>query len=140
MRGSDALGVYKDTPVARLVEFTEEDSLPLAEKHLAVNDGHGDRGLPDQHLPAVRMPVDELVLLEILRPHGMIVVLVVSVFRNDGGDHATKVVEKTRLGFIDYHCGGGVRAVDRYLAMLDARTGNDFTRQLGYVPELERLG
>lgn len=102
---SASLAVDEESALSGLVEFGEEDPLPLTEKHLTIDNRDRHRRLARDELPDVRVTVDELIFLEVLRPHIVVIVLVVDVARNNAFDGPTEVVEETCLGFVDEYGG-----------------------------------
>jgi hypothetical protein len=77
------LSVKEHPAIASLIQLAEENPLPLAKQHFAVYNGNRYRRLAGKHLLTVCVPVDELILLEILGPHRMVIVLVVRVLGHD---------------------------------------------------------
>ena len=137
--GLDALGVEENPAIARLVKFTEQDALPLAQKHLPVNNRHSYRGLPNHHLPAMGMAVDELVFLEILSTNRVVIVLVIGVFRNKIPHETSEIVEEAGLRLVHNDGGCRVWAVDRDLAVTDPGSSDDLAGEIGDVPEFHRF-
>jgi hypothetical protein len=89
--------VEEDPPITSLVQLGIENPLPLPEENFTVDDRNSHRRLTHEHLPAVGVPIDELILLEILGAHGVVVVLVVDVLGHDPADESPEVVEEPGL-------------------------------------------
>ena len=75
-----------------LIELGKEHLLPGSEEHRSI-DGDG-QGVADERLPNVGVPVAELILLEVLRAGGVVVMLVVALSGYERIDEAPEVVEK----------------------------------------------
>lgn len=137
----DALGVDDGAAIARLIELDVEHSLPLAQQHLTIDDGHGDTGRADEHLPDVRLSVHEFVFLDVLGPDIPVVMLVVRVFGDDSFYPAAEVVDEPCFRLVDGDRGGGVRRVNRHLAVADFRSLHNFAHDLSEIDEFfARLG
>ena len=136
LRLLDALGVEEHPTIPCLIEFAKQDSLPLAEQHLAVHHRNCDRRLAGQKLTNVSVSVDELIFLKVLGTHRMIVVLVVGVLGDDIANETPVVVEEARFRLVDDNRGRRVRAVHSDLTVTNARPRHDFAGQIGDIPEL----
>lgn len=119
-----------------LVELQVENSLPLTEDELPVDDWHGQRTGAGDHLTHMGVSVDELVFLQILGAKVVIVVLVVDLCRHDPIEGREEIVVKARLYFVDGDRRGGVRSRDRHLAMADGRLANQLTHILRDIEKL----